>query len=501
MINVIKLENNRTIIDLKVNACYLGLYKNGMIQLNNVLRTRVQDQLEENRLYPVKISKIELPDRFHVQVLQDSYELMKEKQHADQLDLEIDVKIGKYRPETSEFTLKHDALEKLKPKFVQAATMIRSALSNKVPILIRHHADCDGYAAALCLERAIYPLLEKEHREHTYRFYQRSPSKTPFYDYVDATKDIESFIRACKRFAHRTPLIIVVDMGSGEENILSLNKLQIFEPRIIVIDHHYAGEIVDGKAPVCRIANVHLNPFLVNSDSRFCAGILCYELARMVNKKTELIDFIPALAGIGDKVELYEQAIQDHYFQLAKNAGYEEDYLRKLAKVIDFEASAVKFLDIDNIMNDLFGEDKENQEKLVTLISHEIEERVNSQKEAIRKYAAVTEKEKFRLIILDIAKITVRSEYPGLGKTVGISHELFSGKQRITIGRMEDGLIFRCDGVVGFDVNKIIKEAGEKFPYALVSGGGHACAGSLNFIPAAAEEVFGFVMEWIEKLA
>ena len=61
------------------------------------------------------------------------------------------------------FLVESRILDKLKDSFIKAATQIRLAVIQDRPIIIRHHNDADGYSSGFSLERAILPLIEKQH--------------------------------------------------------------------------------------------------------------------------------------------------------------------------------------------------------------------------------------------------------------------------------------------------------------------------------------------------
>ncbi len=84
--------------------------------------------------------------------------------------------------------IKSDTLDKLQTKMEEVRDLIVNSIQNKRPILIRHHADCDGYCGAIALERAILSLMYKEYRRESdlFYYYKRLPSKAPYYDYLDA---------------------------------------------------------------------------------------------------------------------------------------------------------------------------------------------------------------------------------------------------------------------------------------------------------------------------
>src|SRR3989344_2160438 len=56
------------------------------------------------------------------------------------------------------FLVKSSILDKLKDRFIKAATEIRKAIIQHRPIIVRHHNDTDGYSSGFALEKAILPL-------------------------------------------------------------------------------------------------------------------------------------------------------------------------------------------------------------------------------------------------------------------------------------------------------------------------------------------------------
>ena len=50
-----------------------------------------------------------------------------------------------------DFLVNDPILDKLKERFVQAATQIRLAIIRNRPIIIRHHNDTDGYSSGYAL--------------------------------------------------------------------------------------------------------------------------------------------------------------------------------------------------------------------------------------------------------------------------------------------------------------------------------------------------------------
>ncbi len=55
----------------------------------------------------------------------------------------------------------------------------------------------------------------------------------------------------------------------------------------VVVDHHYPGEVIDGKVAVDDYVDVHVNPYLEGGDSQVTAGALAVELAQMINPEVK----------------------------------------------------------------------------------------------------------------------------------------------------------------------------------------------------------------------
>ncbi len=170
---------------------------------------------------------------------------------------------AKYKPQCTEFSIKSEVLESLKPRFIQVATMIRQAVMERRPIILRHDADCDGYSSAMCMQRSIIALMNDVSggdRLLPYQNFKRAPSKAPFYEYEDAMKDMAYWLRDKVKNGAKAPLVIITDNGSTEEDILGYRQVKLYDCPIAVIDHHYPGEKdSEGKVAVDHLIQGHIN--------------------------------------------------------------------------------------------------------------------------------------------------------------------------------------------------------------------------------------------------
>lgn len=49
-------------------------------------------------------------------------------------------------------------------------------------------------------------------------------------------------------------------------------KTKVYDLETVVVDHHYPGEVVDGKVIVDDYVDVHVNPYLVGEIQKYLLG-------------------------------------------------------------------------------------------------------------------------------------------------------------------------------------------------------------------------------------
>ena len=158
------------------------------------------------------------------------------------------------------FLVKSEILDKLKDRFLQAAVQIRLAIIQNRPIIVRHHNDCDGYSSGFALERAIVPLIIKQHNtlKAPWEFFLRAPCQAPFYEIEDSIRDTANSLRNVAKFSNKMPLIIIADNGSCEQDLMAIKQGKIHGIDFIVVDHHgFDKDVISSEVLV------HINPFLV----------------------------------------------------------------------------------------------------------------------------------------------------------------------------------------------------------------------------------------------
>ncbi len=396
----------------------------------------------------------------------------------------------KTAPRTDSFTVNSQCYNNLKNKFLDAARLIKKSILESRLIILKHHADCDGYSAALSLESAIVPLIAEEQGGDSVKyFYKRNPMKKPFYEYLDAIKDItlnfDSFSKS------KPPLVIIVDNGSSAQDLISLQKLRMYGSKIIVVDHHIPA-FKNGKFLIDDFVDVHINPHIVGFTSDITAGMLSYELANFIRDISHLV-FLPALSGIGDHSSCREF---DNYVNRALSSGYSLDYLRKLAKVLDFEAYSLGFYEGHSIVKD-FLTDKSKQSALVDLVYPYVESLESKQEDIVKNSVVKEDIGKVKLFTLDLDSISLMSEYPPPGKISGLCFKMFSKMPNIVVAGLSNSYLTIRTNIDSFDVSELIRFINSRLDFGFFGGGGHPHAGTLKFAPIVKDKVFNLLKEFL----
>lgn len=400
------------------------------------------------------------------------------------------------------FLVENEIVEKLKSSFIKAATEIRLAIIQDRPIIVRHHNDTDGYSSGFALERAILPLVEEQHGSEKagWEFFTRAPCMAPFYEIDDSIRDTALSLRNVAKFSNKMPLIIIADNGSSPEDLMAIKQGKVHGSDFIVVDHHFFDKDV-----ISSEVKVHINPFLVNENgSKYSAGMLCSELARFVNPNVKNINQIPAMSGYADRIDIENPEIMREYLKIAEKEGYTKKLLSDISLVIEYVSSKVRFMEVREYIEVLFGEPRNRQKELVELMAPYI--RAMDEK-GLKIAKANVKLEKIGKTTLQI--IHIEESFPGFGffpkpgRAVGLVHDDIQSEKGITnlitAGIMNTAITLRATDEANFSVHELIKFIDKKLPYAFVEGGGHKNAGSITFLPNKKDEVVKLLKEFIKE--
>lgn len=401
-----------------------------------------------------------------------------------------------------EFLIKDKILDKLRDGFIDAATEIRLAVIQNRPIIVRHHNDADGYASGFALEKAILPLIEKQHGggKSAWEFFLRAPSQAPFYEIDDSIRDTTTSLRNEAKFSNKMPLVIIADNGSSEEDLFGILQGKVHGIDFIVVDHHVLGD----KDVISPEVLVHINPFLVGeSGEEFSAGMLCSELSRFINPDIENNEQIAAMAGLADRIKNPEAIKQ--YLDLSKKKGYDEKLLSQISSLLDFVSKKLRFMEAREYIEVIFGEPIDKQKKLVALMGPYIKDLEAKGLEMGKRFAKT---EKIGSITLQT--IMMDESFPGFGFyprpgiVINMLHDYMQYEKSVdslvSIGILGTAMTMRATDKANFSVHDLIKHLNKKVPDAFVSGGGHKNAGAINFIPIMQSAVLEEIKEYVKSI-
>ena len=151
---------------------------------------------------------------------------------------------------------------------------------------------------------------------------------------------------------------------------MAIKQGKVHGADFIVIDHHFFDKDVISDQVL-----VHVNPFLVGEDgSNFSAGMLCTEVARFINPEVKNIEQIPAMAGFADRIDIGNPEVMEKYLKIAEKQGYTKNLLSDIALVIDYISAKVRFMEVREYIEVLFGEPRNKPKELVSLLAPYIRE-------------------------------------------------------------------------------------------------------------------------------
>ncbi|HYD03906.1 MAG TPA: DHH family phosphoesterase [Alphaproteobacteria bacterium] len=405
-------------------------------------------------------------------------------------------------PKRTEFSIKSKRYDIMKPRFIEIAKRIRKAILDNEPIIIRHHNDADGISSGICLELACANVMKGIGVNPEHNLY-RSPSRAPFYEVSDVFRDISLSKRITDTHGQKKPLVIVADNGSTPEDAFAFKTLKMLGYDAIVIDHHNPVDFVlpdKSRSSVCDYLELHLNPYLFGLDSQTSAGMLCYEMARLIdetfgnfeNGSDNIVNIIPAMAAVADRCDIEET----HAY--IKNSKLTKEELSRIGTAIDFMAYHMKFDISTPVIKELLS-----RKEFVDMINQEVHEGIETQLQSTMPYLRTLDINGIILNHIDLEKYTLRFTYPSAGKVIGLIHDkVAEGKTHtpvISLGCVSDMIIVRATKPV-LPVQKIIESIQKHIPEANADGGGHECAGSIKFVPAHMDRVLQLVKDELHKI-
>ncbi|PSQ51586.1 RecJ like exonuclease [Halobacteriales archaeon SW_8_65_20] len=398
-------------------------------------------------------------------------------------------------PTETEPLVEWEAFEPIHEKLRDVARQLRRAILDGRPIRMRHHADGDGMCASVPVQLALQRFISEVHEDSQapQHLFRRLPSKAPYYEMEDMTRDLNYALEDQERHGQKLPLLLMLDNGSTAEDTPAYRALTQYEIPIVVVDHHHP----DPEA-VEPLLDAHVNPYLHDEDYRITTGMMSVELARMIDPSlTDELEHVPAVAGLADRSQA---DAMDRYLDLASEAGYEETDLHDISEALDYAAHWLRYDSGDAVIEDILnlGGDADRHRELVEFLADRADRDVQRQvDDALPHIDHELLSNDAHLYRVDVDEFAHRFIYPAPGKTTGEIHDRKvqeTGDPVITIGFGPDFAVLRSDGV-RLDIPEMVSELTEELPGAGVSGGGHLVVGSIKFVPGAREDVLDALVE------
>jgi RecJ-like exonuclease len=399
-------------------------------------------------------------------------------------------------PKDIPLLVRSDVMERLRPDMKKVAKIVRKAVFTAQPIIVRHHADADGICSAVAIEQAVISLIKESGADFDadYYLFKRAPSKAPFYEIEDITRDLDFSLKDHVRFGQKMPLVILTDNGSTEEDEPSYKIASVYDIPFVVIDHHHPDATID------KYLIAHVNPYHVGGDFGITAGMLGTEIARMINPKVEpLIRHLPAVAGVGDRSEAPERAL---FLALVRDQ-YNEETCKNIALALDYEQFWLRFNDGREIIKDILNISGEpvRHSKLVALLVDGANAAIEDQMSACMPHVAARDLQNgAKLFLIDVEIHAHKFTFPPPGKTSGEVHDRLcrahEGVPVVTIGIGPDFAVLRSRGVL-MNIPRMVRELHVEIPGGGISGGGHLVVGSIKFVEGMRDIVLEALIEKI----
>lgn len=264
-------------------------------------------------------------------------------------------------------------------------------------------------------------------------------------DFIQARNVVYRIQDALEDSSH--DLVVLSDMGSGEDNYDAVQSLVRKGVNVLVIDHH----------PLKKVKSVdYVSPFLFSDSpksSSYCAGFLCFEVMKRLSPENVDLKFFAEIALEGD----YSSFRNDAYSKEADVVYYMRSTMRPTLGVFE------KTLKSKESVGELALEARDRLEKAYKKLSFDVKSK------AIKVVSCRLELNGYptRAVIANYVKDVYPADMPAVF--------LFWTDNSITFRANQKAL------ERGFKSFEVIGKIKEEFKNPEITGGGHAAAAGLMF--------------------
>jgi RecJ-like exonuclease len=321
------------------------------------------------------------------------------------------------RPDRIELLGGHEPIEALTEEIGEAATIIRRAIKDARPIVVRHAATADGYAAGAALQQAVIPQLREEHArsDAEYHYFDRRPTDKVVYEMDAVTDDLTTMLENQERHGEQFPLIVLVGFGATRDSVDAYDLLDVYGVDRLVID--------DGQPDddIKRRLDGLVAPKSTTEDVT-AAALAANVAAHVTEDVREQLEHVPAVG--------YWEAPPQVYGDLAAASGYDADDVTKLRDALALEAHYQSYNDKRELIADLlFDTDRE----LADHVSEQFREKLETELGTASENLTRREENGLTVVVLDAEAFTHRFDFPPTQLLVDALHR----RERATIdGRL-----------------------------------------------------------------
>ncbi|MFB6228990.1 MAG: OB-fold nucleic acid binding domain-containing protein [Halobacteriales archaeon] len=352
------------------------------------------------------------------------------------------------RPGSVDLLVDKEGVAAVQEGIVEAATTIRRAIVEGRPVVLRHSATVDGYAAAAAIERAAIPLVREEHEaeDATYHYVSRRPLEDRIYGMRDAIRDATNMLDAEEQHGEPTPLFVFVNAGSTTESEDGFDLLDAYGAERVVIDADYPDAEMEATAAA------FVSPHLAGSEDAedVTTTTLAANVAVHVSEDArEDVSHLPAVSYRRETPELYRD--------LARGVGYDQTRVDTVREAIALEAFYGTYDDKRELISDpLFGE-----RDLAEHASEQFRERVDSELRTAEPHLRHHDANGATVGVLDVDAFTNIYDFPPAGTLLA---ELAARSDEVAavIGVDEDRLL--AEGGATIDMREVGKRVADAVP-------------------------------------
>jgi len=379
----------------------------------------------------------------------------------------------------------HDSVAAVSEEIRELASTIRQAVFTGRPVVVRHTATADGYAAGAAIERAVLPLVREEHarEDAEYHFFERRPLDDPFYGMDAATDDVTEMLSDRDRHGEQFPLVVLADAGSTAESVEGYEFLDVYDVKRVAVDATTPDEgVLEGLA-------AFVNPHAAGVDDAVTTTALAANVAAHVND--DVRDDLAHLPAVS-----YWEDTPQGYVDLARDADYAVEDVTELREAVALEAFYQSYKDKRELVDDLlFG----RREGLSGHVSDQFREKMRKEVQTARANLTERTADGVTFAVVDTDAFSHRFDFPPEALLVDELHRELREEyddSLVTVGMGRDDMRLRSEE--SLDVRRVAEGVESTVPEAGVEVVGGR-EGHLEYLAGERDAVLDAVVSAIAK--